>query len=62
MTCIRTDQSTVDAGASNLFEVNALIGQNIKELNSWVSGTNGYGKLLFHVIEEAKSNTKQTNK
>lgn len=34
MTCIRTDQSTLDASASHRFEANALIGENITELNN----------------------------
>lgn len=34
MTCIRTDQSTLDASVSHRFEVNALIGENITELNN----------------------------
>lgn len=34
MTCIRTDQSTLDASVSHRFEANALIGENITELNN----------------------------
>lgn len=34
MTCIRTDQCTLDASVSHRFEVNALIGENITELDN----------------------------
>lgn len=65
MTCIRTDQSTLDASVSHRFEVNALIGENIQDLNNWstkvLSRAIGKEKLFFHSIKGLKTN-KQINK